>query len=232
MRTTTLKQNFTIDIERGREIDRTTDLKEKWYGMNSTDNLGCCTYLYKKYNYPETYEDFYNAYTKDNTNFGKESGRNENYLLKMSKLLAIKDENRFEIEDYYSYIIKKLIVDTLDGSKKESEVNEIIKKKGYRTESPTLIEDLKYGIDIKVYEKNKLIYMIQVKPNTFFKGNRNMSLINDRKKALVKERKTKEKYNVNTYYVIYEKKTGKFIKNNGKLLHHLKDLINADGTIN
>lgn len=231
MRTQQLENNFAINVERGKEIDRTTDLKEKWYGLNSTDNLGCCTYLYKKYGYPEKYKDFYKAYTTDNQDSGKENGRSEQYLLNVANILAFKDDFRFSIEEYYSYIVKKLIVDTLDGSKKETEVNELLKRKGLRTESPTINEDLKFGIDIKVYKDDDLKYMIQVKPNTFFIGNRNQSLINDRIKALEKERKTKEQYGVNTYYIIYNKSNGQFILNKGKYLsHRLGDLINNDGT--
>ncbi len=231
MRTQNLKENFAIEIQQAIEIDNTTDLKEKWYGMNSTNNFGCCTYLYKKYGYPDSYEDFYKEYVKDTSFNDKEHGRNEEYIYRMAYMLFIKDDERFNIEDYYSYIIKKLIYDTLNGCKQESKVNDLIKRKGLRTESPTINEDLKYGIDIKVYEKDKLLYMIQVKPNTFFIGNKNQSLINDRKLALEKERKTKEQYGVNTYYIIYNKTDGQFILNKGKYLsHRLGDLINNDGT--
>ena len=231
MKTSQLQHNFTINVERGKEIDNTTDLKEKWYGMNSTGNFGCCTYLYKKYGYPDTYEDFYKTYIKDTSFNDKEHGRNEEYIYKMAYMLYVKDDERFNIEDYYSYIIKKLIYDTLNGCKQESKVNDLLKRKGLRTESPTINEDLKYGIDIKVYEKDKLLYMIQVKPNTFFIGNRNQSLINDRKLALEKEQKTKQQFGVNTYYIIYNKNDNNFIFNKGKYLsHRLEDLINTDGT--
>jgi len=69
----------------------------------------------------------------------------------------------------------------------ESKVNEMLLSKGLTTEAPTLVEDTKYGIDLKVYKENKLVCMIQVKPHTFFIGNNNQSLIKDRVKALVKE---------------------------------------------
>ena len=237
METKQLKYNFIIDIDRAREIDRLSDLKEKWYGLNGTDNVGCCTYLYKKYGYPETYEDFYNSYITDNvnliqneTNIGRSIGRNEHYLYKIAKVLAKKDNYRFTMEEYYSYIIKKLIVDTLDGSKMEAKVNEMLLAKGYRTESPSLVEDTKYGIDLKVIKDNKLICMIQVKPHTFFIGNNNQSLIKDRIKALVKEQNVKNLYHVPTAYIIYNKNTKEFIRTNGKLTHRLSQLINEDGT--
>ena len=231
MRTLTLKENFAIEIKKAIEIDTNTDLKEKWYGMNSTKNFGCCTYLYKKYGYPETYDEFYIKYINDDKFQDKEHGRNEEYIYKMAYMLYLKDDERFCIEDYYSYIIKKLIYDTLNGCKQESKVNDLLKRKGLRTVSPTINEDLKYGIDIKVYEKDKLLYMIQVKPNTFFIGNRNQSLINDRIKALEKEQKTKQQFGVNTYYIIYNKNDNNFILNKGKYLsHRLEELINTDGT--
>ena len=231
MRTQNLRENFAIEIKKAIEIDNTTDLKEKWYGMNSTGNFGCCTYLYHKYGYPDNYEDFYLQYIKDSSFNDKEHGRNEEYLYRMAYMLYLKDDERYNIEDYYSYIIKKLIYDTLNGCKQESKVKELLYRKGLRTESPTIHEDLKYGIDLKVYDKDKLMYMIQVKPHTFFLGNKNQSLVNDRKLAIEKERKTKEKYGVNTYYIIYDKNNGQFIQNNGKLTHVLRHLINNDGTI-
>lgn len=230
METKQLKYNFIIDIDRAREIDRLSDLKEKWYGLNGTDNVGCCTYLYKKYGYPDTYEDFYNSYVNDTLSSGKENGRNEHYLYKIAKVLAKKDNYRFTMEEYFSYIIKKLIADTLDGAQMESKVNEMLLSKGLITEAPTLVEDTKYGIDLKVYKENKLVCMIQVKPHTFFIGNNNQSLIKDRVKALVKEQNVKNLYHVPTAYIIYNKNTKEFIRTNGKLTHRLSQLINEDGT--
>ena len=230
METKQLKHSFIIDIDRARFIDRNTDLKEKWYGLNRTDNVGCCTYLYKKYGYPDTYEDFYNSYINDTLNVSRENGRNEHYLYRIAKVLAKKDNYRFTMEEYYSYIIKKLIADTLDGAQMESKVNEMLLSKGLTTEAPTLVEDTKYGIDLKVYKENKLVCMIQVKPHTFFIGNINQSLIKDRVKALVKEQNVKNLYHVPTAYIIYNKNTKEFIRTNGKLTHRLSQLINEDGT--
>lgn len=230
METTQLENNFTINIEKAKQIDRNTNLKEKWYGLNATNNVGCCTYLYKKYNYPKTYNEFYEAYIKDHSVNDKQSGRNEYYIYKIAKELSNRDNHRFEISDYYSYIVKKIIVDTLEGAKKESEINEMLIKKGLTTVSPTLDEDLKLGIDLKVYKNNKLLYMVQVKPNTFFIGNNNHSLINDRINAINKEQMVMNIYHVPTIYIIYNKNSGKFIKHNGKLSHRLLNLINTDGT--
>lgn len=216
----------------GQNLDRTTDLKEKWYwnGLNSTQNLGCVTYLYKKYNRPETVEEFYNAYTADTATSSTQDlrtyGRSEEYLENVTNTLAENDGNRFEFEDYFSYILKKLFYDTINGAKKETELANLLKSKGYIIKDPTFYEDTKLGVDMFVYKDGKLLFIIQVKPHTFFIGDRNQSLINDRRKALDKEKKCKERFRVPVFYCIYDKQ-GKWLRNDkGRMCWKLDTLIN------
>lgn len=222
-----MKKN--LQTNRGLYLDRTTDLKEKWYGLNSTDNLGCVTYLYKKYNRPETVEDFYNAYTADTsiTEDCRTVGRSEEYLENVTCTLAERDNYRFSTEDYYSYILKKLFLDTIKGGQKETELANLIKSKGFQTKEPTFNEDTKLGIDLFVYKNDKLICIIQCKPHTFFLGNNNNSLINDRKRAIDKEKKCEEIYKVPVFYCIYNKNTGIWKRNDkGRMCWKLNTLIN------
>lgn len=219
---------MTYTLQTGINLDKTTDLKEKWYGLNSTYNLGCVTYLYKKYNRPDTVDEFYNAYTADTsiTEDCRTVGRSEEYLKNVSSTLAQRDNYSLDLKDYFSYIIKKLFYDTINGAKKETELAEIVKSKGYTIKEPNFREDTEFGIDLFVYKDNRLLCILQAKPNTFFLGNNNASLINDRKRALEKETKCKETYKVPVFYCIYNKNTGKWIrKNNGKLCWLLNTLI-------
>lgn len=224
-----------INIDKALEMEKTTNLHDTWYfnGFNNRNNVGCVSYLYKKYDYPKTYKQFYERYVNDdNTGKLEENGRTEDYLVALAESLKEKDNNRFEIWDYYSYIYKKLIFDTFNGLKKEKEFRDMLTASGVSNSSPTYEEDIDYGIDIKVHDNDgNLKCLLQVKPNTFFKGDRNNALRHDRQRAIQKEKIAKETYKVPVYYVIYEKNTGKWIKNKkGKFCHLLKNLINADGT--
>lgn len=222
-----MKHNLQTNT--GLHLDQTTDLKEKWYGLNSTDNLGCVTYLYKKYNRPETVEDFYNAYTADTSTTSTQDirtyGRSEEYLENVSSTLAERDNYRFKSEDYFSYILKKLFLDTIKGGKKETELANLLKSKGYIIKEPSFYEDTKLGIDMFVYKKDNLICIIQVKPHTFFIGDKNQSLIKDRQRAIYKEKKCKEQFKVPVFYCIYDKK-GNWLRNeNNKMCWNLNTLI-------
>lgn len=223
-----------IDFNKGIELDATTDLKEKWYGLNSTKKCGCMTWLYKKYGRPLTVQEFYDSYINDIQSSEMDSrtfGRTQEQLLKIAIELMTKDNGRFELNDYLSYIYKKLFYDTIIGCKKEKQIKEYIESKGFKTKEPSFEDDIKLGVDLFAFRDNELKCIIQSKPNTFFLGNSNKSLINDRKKALSKQDKAKDKYGVPTYYIIYNKNTGEFIKNDiGTLAFRLTDLINQDGT--
>ena len=216
-----------INIERALEIDKTTDLKNLWYGLNSTYNFGCCVYLCKKYGYPVTVEEFYNKYINDPKEEDLTTcGRSEEFIMKYACILGNRDNNRFSIDDYYSYIIKKLFYDTIEGCKWESKLNDYIISKGFTTKPPTPYEDTKLGIDIKVYKDNNLKCLIQCKPISFFRGNSNYSLINDRMKAITKEQKAVNAFGVPVFYCIYEKNKNEWKTNKkGGRCFKLKDLI-------
>lgn len=221
--------NYTHCINAEKENYRFNNL---WYGMNSTYNFGCMTYLYKKYNCPSTYQAFYESYINDyEGNDSRTHGRNEEYIKHQATLLAEKDGNKRPKGTYYNYIVKKLIIDTLDGSKKENELKEMLNKSNFQTKEPSYVEDTKYGIDKFIYKDGKLLCIAQIKPNTFFIGNNNDSLINDRINALKKETYCNNTYNVPVVYFIYNKKDGHWILNDkGNKGHKLKNLINNDGT--
>lgn len=205
-------------------------LNNKWYKLNNTDNLGCATYLYRKYGYPDTYQHFYDKYISDHKVDSKTNGRNTDYLTFVAERLAAFDDYSEPYQDYFDFIVQKLIIDTKDGMAEEEKAKKMLEASGFTCDEPTITEDLQLGIDLKVKKDDKPICAIQVKPHTFFLGNSNWSLVNDRKRALEKEKKTKEQLKLPTYYFIYYKNDGEFIKTNGKYAHKLQSLINPDGT--
>lgn len=222
--------NFNADNSRRTANIHGNRLNNKWYGMNNTRDFGSVAYLYKKYGYPESYDKFFEMYTNDHKENSKENGRNYKYLVAKASELRNRDNNMYPIGIYFDFLMQKLIVDTFNGLAKESEVKKMLEDSGFTVTTPTLNEDKDFGIDLKVYKDNNLLCMIQVKPNTFFKGNNNYSLINDRKKAIEKEKKVTTIYNVPTFFIIYKKDDGEFIQRNGKYCFKLNNLINQDGT--
>lgn len=229
-RTTANRTN--VDLKRIKEnIERIgTRLNNKWYKLNSTDNLGCVTFLYRKYGYPATYQSFYDKYITDHKEGSKTNGRNLQYLTFIAERLEYMDDYTEPFQAYYDFLIQKLIIDTKDGMAEEEKAKKMLEASGFTCTDPTLEEDLGLGIDLKVKKDNKPICAVQVKPHTFFLGNNNWSLVNDRKRAIEKEKKTKEQLNLPTYFFIYYKNDGEFIKTNGKYAHKLQSLINEDGT--
>lgn len=219
---------YKINFDECRNIENSySQLKKYWYGMNTTSNFGTMTYLYKKYNCPNNYQDFYNYYINDNGN-DRTHGRNEDYLYLMAEKLY--DYSGLPITVCYNYMCKKLFIDTLDGQKKELEIKNMILSTGYDVKEPNYIQDTAEGIDKLVYKGNKLFCIIQVKPISFFRGNSNYGLIQDRKKALYQEKLCIEKYGVPVIYFIYDKQTNEWVKNSkGNKGHSLRDLINNDG---
>lgn len=222
--------NFNADNSRRTANIHGNRLNNKWYGMNCTRDFGSVAYLYKKYGYPESYNKFYEMYTNDHKENSKENGRNYEYLVAKASELRNRDNNMYPIDIYFDFLMQKLIVDTFNGLAMESEVKKMLEESGFTCTTPTLWEDKDYAIDLKVYMDDNFICIVQVKPNTFFKGNGNDSLINDRKSAIEKEKKVTSIYNVPTFYIIYKKDSGKFIEHNGKYCFRLHDLINNDGT--
>ena len=209
-----------------------SSLKEYWANINQTNNWGCVTYLYKKYGCPETLEDFYNLYCCDSDGENpKEHGRSEDYIYQWAEMLS--EYVNADVQTVYNYILYKLFYVTIKGCKKELLAKELLESKGYTALTPSLEDDAQLGIDLKVYSGETHLFNLQVKPDTFFKSNTNQGLIRDRKIALKKDLRAKQRYNVETYYLIYSNATGGFICNQkGKHLFKLSRLINENGLVN
>ena len=207
------------------------ELKPIWGTMNYTNNFGTLTYLYKKYNSPSTYQDFLSAYIQDSGNTTI-TGRSEEYILEQANRFSWSDYNRLPKTTYINYILQKLIIDTLDGQKWEVKAKDFLEDLGYKVLEPSYIQDSKEGIDKLIYKDGKLTGIIQIKPLSFFRGNQNYRLIEDRKLALQKERLCVSKYGVPVYFMIYDKNGNNWITTNGKLAHSITSLISHTGQTN
>lgn len=220
-------QNFsTIESDNPR-------LKQLWYGMNTTDNFGCLSYLYFKYNCPSTVDEFITKYVEDaDTDKNRKlCGKSAMHLATQALKLREKDNNRCEPKVYNDYLIKKLFYDTMNGLRKEKEMMEIMEDLGFYIQHSNFYEDAKMGVDI--WLQNGIgdnVAAIQVKPQSFFIGDSNKSLINDRKEALRKEKYTECLTGCPTFVVIYAP-NGEWLKNdNGKYCFTFNQLLNVDGT--
>lgn len=206
-------------------------LRDAWYGMNGTYNFGCMTHLYKKYGCPDTYQKFYEAYIADTSNDHPcKKGRSEDYLKTQAIRLQERLNDNTSSGTCYDYIIQKLIIDTFNGSQMELVAKQFLEKEGYEVIEPDYYQDTKEGIDKFIYKDGKLNFIVQVKPHTFFLGNSNEGLINDRKLAIEKAKHCVNKYGVPVVYLIYRKDTKEWVLNeNGKKAHKLSNLIDANG---
>lgn len=201
--------------------------------------IGRLSYLWKvKYKKPRTYDDFMMKYFTDNENKGDKihSGRNVeewNKIVNDFHKKALQIYPKVEIKTCSDYLLKKVIIDTLDGFKRELEFSDKMKVLGFRCEDATPEQDAEESIDFLLYEKqnpNKLAYLVQLKPLSFFIGNANDSLRYDRKKLYQNLHKNRAKYKVPMFAVIYDRKRNIWIKNeqNGYSFE-IDKLINAKG---
>ena len=181
-----------------------------WHTLNSMQNLGNCSYLYKKYGCPDSYQVFYDRYTTDTEVGNIDNGRSQECLEAIA--MQLKEITDGSYEDCINYTYKKVILDTVDGGKYERKFNTTMTAYGLDVEEPTYYEDSRYGIDKKVYMDGRLLCFIQIKPKTFFMGNSNEWLKTERRNAIYKIERCSSMYKVPTYFVIYDKTSGDFVK--------------------
>lgn len=207
-----------------------------WKKFSYRKWIGDCSYLYKKFK-PQSYQDFYEKYIHDGT-VNKNTdiryrGRTEEEIYQIAlKYRSLSDIN-IDLDVYIKNIILHTIIETYNGQKIEETIEEYIKDKGYNVTRCYGDEDAEFGMDLKVFN-DKQKFAIQIKPLSFFKGNKNESLINDRISAFVKEQKCYEKYHMKIYYIVYDiLKDSKFklLKNDDKILFRLAQLCYRNGIV-
>lgn len=226
-----------------------------WRKLSPSPFVGNCSYLIHRYN-PKSYEEFWNMYIND---FSNESymwdtckgdphrGRSIEQINNLATLYhqACNDPN-ITLEDCFDDVVNHVIIETFDGHIVERALREKLNESG-----DLMIEEMedewdsKYGIDLKIISKKDANYFryIQVKPISFFIGNSNASLIEDRKKRFDSENSFKimlENYGKeNQYnpilYMAYDKRLLdtqgiiKFMWIGKKNKFTLNELINENG---
>lgn len=221
---------------------------QEWKKYSARKYVGDCSYLFEKLK-PVSYRDFYEKYINDGQmNFGTintndyHRGRTEIEIIDNAKYLYDTIRKRYPDDDVnfvdcLNVTVGHTIHETYDGHIVENIVDEMFSKKGLRTVKPCGDADSLYGIDRFCYIDDALQFMLQIKPISFFKGNMNKSLIDDRISAFKKGFKSQEVFKVKTYYIIYdssicnENKVGFVCKPNGKMAFELSELCNSDGTV-
>ena len=209
----------------------------QWKKYAGRSSIGDCSNLFQRLR-PTDYYDFYLKYTKDgeetvhNREVFKHCGRTEEEIEEVArKYMAECGNTSFTFEDFVKNVYMHTIIETYDGQTKEQDVNQILANLGYTYEKPEKSEDSRFGIDFKVYKDGKLVFVLQIKPISFFLGSKNYSLIQDRIGAFEKQSLVMDRLHVPTYYMVYKADDNGnvgWLTENGKLCFELKRLCNQE----
>ena len=223
------------DFQKTNRISRKYNMQWKKYA--DRPSIGDCSNLFQRLR-PTDYYDFYLKYTKDgeetvhNREVFKHCGRTEEEIEEVArKYMAECGNTSFTFEDFVKNVYMHTIIETYDGQTKEQDVNQILANLGYTYEKPEKEEDSRFGIDFKVYKDGKLVFVLQIKPISFFLGSKNYSLIQDRIGAFEKQSLVMDRLHVPTYYMVYKADDNGnvgWLTENGKLCFELKRLCNQE----
>lgn len=211
---------YTLSTNAFNKLRQNQTVKKAWQKINNTKIWGCASCLYESYGQPETVCEFYHNYIKDD--------EHKKLLKHYTTVLYNADGGKERKSIYFYFIIYHLFTETLIGCQREQRIMQMLSDIGFEVNNAEDEDDIYNGIDFIICKDNRN-YAIQVKPISFFLGNKNEGLIKDRINAFNKEKNTWLKYNIPTYYIIYN--GDEIVKNpNGKYCNKLADLINQDGT--
>lgn len=203
--------------------------------------IGDCTLLCRLH-LPVSYEDFYQKYL--NYALANSSKPIELRGLTYDELLS--ESHRFkelveeqtsivnDISVYYYGLVCHIIVETFNGKKKELQLlNYIQKTFGYECVPFDSTIDCRFGVDLKITDLEGNIYALQIKPDTFFLGNKNVSLQDDRIGMIHKRNKLRKQFGIDTIYAVYCNRNdsnngGWYMKDNGKITFKLEQLLQFD----
>lgn len=170
--------------------------------------IGYCMRIFERLA-PVSYEDAFEKYTESgyDTAFNSyERGRTKDEIESIAiTWMAECPDSKLELVDFYDAMVLHAIVETYDGYMREKQVKDSLVGAGAKIDTVSGDEDVKMAIDVKA-ELNGNTFLIQVKPISFFAGNHNKSLNEDRAALKRKESRAREKYGKNTYfrYLIYD----------------------------
>lgn len=206
-----------------------------WYKLKNRYTIGDLSYLYTKYN-PTSELDFYYQYINDG-----ETNETDNRYHRGRSYVELRDicdaymdyARTTDWNEAYHNLCYHIIVETYNGHKKERDLMNYIKSKGYRVTPTNSHEDCDLGVDLIAWKDGKKIG-IQVKPISFFIGNTKSDLKSDRRLAFKKRDMAKNSGFDEVYFSIYKSysKTDTVWVGNSKdgILHTFDEYLNSDGT--
>lgn len=201
--------------------------------------LGNCTNLYYKLQ-PTSYLDFYEKvlkYAEENKDKLKIEDRGltyQEYLQlsnKYKKLVEEKTSLKYDLETYFYGLVCHSIIETFVGQKKEQQVMDLLKLRGYNAEKIEGKKDAEYHIDIST-ENIIGDFYIQIKPISFFITNYQDTEEDRIAHILARERLLKEE-KIDTLYMVYaisweNSRIEWLSKEDGSILLNIKDLFEYD----
>lgn len=242
--------------------------KEYYYGLKEIMNkynlkvkkymgkpfIGDCSYFFSTYFDGSSYEDYFFKYISNaDENFNHVTGKGNEFkgrsIDQLRRIAEIEcediDNPAITVDMCMDDLITHAIFETVDGHLSEIEFErQYLNKDEYDIERTYGDLDSRCGVDIIATRKlDGVKYFFQIKPISFFKGNRNLSLKNDRKEFLfVKQNNLISIMRERGYdgdctilFIIYENKDGNIIfhKNarNGKYCWCLSELIDNNGEV-
>lgn len=214
----------------------------EWKKFASKKYVGDCSDLYKRLK-PTSYEDFYKKYIFDGEKGIAQNcsiynrGRTEMEIIDNAKELYLTISSKYpndeiKFNDCLNVSIGHVIYETYDGQKIEDIVEIMLSDKGYLVKKPSSEYDSKFGIDRLCYYNGILSFTVQIKPISFFHGDKNLSLIEDRKKAFNNDERIMKCFNVIPYYIVYEKVKDSvtfLYKDKNKMAFRLGELCESNG---
>lgn len=224
-----------------KDFQKTNRISKKyntqWKKFAGRNSIGDCSNLFQRLR-PTDYYDFYLKYTKDgeetvhNREEFKYYGRTEDEIEEVAKKYMKEcGDNSYTLEEYVKNVYMHTIIETFDGQRKEEDINQVLVDLGYTYEKPKDNEDSRFGIDFKVFKDNNIVFVLQIKPISFFTGTHNRSLIEDRIGAFEKQSLVQSKYKVPTYFMVYKADDNgcvSWLCENGKMCFELSRLCNQE----
>lgn len=170
--------------------------------------IGYCMRNFERFK-PTSYEDAFNKYIESGYDTGHDAlnkGRTKDELEAIAmEWMAECPNSKLELADFYDAMVLHAVIETYDGYMREKQVKDALNSVGAKIDNVSGNEDVKMAIDVKA-ELNGNVFLIQVKPVSFFAGSHNEALNNDRAALIKKEMRARNKYGVNTFfrYLIYD----------------------------
>ena len=194
-------------------------------------SIGYVSELLKKFR-PKDYENAYDMYVVSgivDTDLPKDKrGRTKEELEELALQWKERSGVDLPLVDFYDALVLHAVVETYDGLLMEFKAMEMYEKFGFITEGTDGDTDRSCGIDF-VAKKDDKTLLVQVKPISFFRGEK-PDLVSDRVAVITtKHRLGLEKFPDSSYtYMIYDKEK-KWLNKDGRFNFRYSELVDERG---